>query len=151
MRTPLLPAEVTGQLDAFRPVVSALAGEVFALLNALLGRDPVGRPIRYPNDPSESTAADGSVLDGALDVADDAPDAEPDSGDAGGGTGAGFPALDVPTPVVFPPASSPAAAAIRGGTVPEPAVGFVPGVRSPVPIPSDWGAPQVPGFGADAS
>lgn len=155
MRTPLLPAEVTGQLDAFRPVVSALAGEVFALRNALLGRDPTGRPIRYPDggsdDPPGLAAAEDSVLDGALDVADNAPGAEPDSGDARGGTGAAFPPLDVPALVVLPPASSLAAAAVRRAAVPEPAADFVLGVRSPVVTPSDGGASQVPGFGADAS
>ena len=150
MRTPLLPAEVTGQLDAFRPVVSALAGEVFALRNALLGRDPTGRPIRYPDDPPEPAAAGDSVLDGALDVADDAPDAGSDSGDARGGTGAELPPLAVPASVVLPPAPSPPTAPVRGGAVPEPAVDFVPGVRSPVPVASDGGAPGARGAGAPA-
>lgn len=150
MRTPLLPAEVTGQLDAFRPAVSALAGEVFALRNALLGRDPTGRPIRYPDDPPGLAVAEDSVLEGALDAADDAPDAGPDSGDARGGIGAEFPPLAVPASVALPAAPSPRTAPVRGGAVPESAVGSVPGVRSPVPIPSDGGAPQAPGVGADA-
>ena len=150
MRTPLLPAEVTGQLDAFRPVVSALAGEVFALRNALLGRDPAGRSIRYPNDPPGLAAAEDSVLEETLDAADDAPDAEPDSGDARGGTDAAFPPLDVPASVAFPPAPSPITAPVRGGAVPESAGPFIPGVPSPVPVPSDAVAPGTPGAGAPA-
>ena len=150
MRTPLLPAEVTGQLDAFRPVVSALAGEVFALRNALLGRHPTGRSIRYPDDPPGLAAVEDSVLERALDAADNAPDAGPDSGDARGGIGADFPPLDAPASVAFPPAPSPATAPVRGGAVPEPAGPFVPGVPSPVLVPSDGVAPGGRGAGPPA-
>jgi hypothetical protein len=146
MRTPLMPAEVLGQLDAFRPVVSDLAGGVFALRNALLGRDPTGRPIQYPDDSPGDVAADSLVLD----AADDEPGSGPDSGDAGGGIGAEFPPLDVPARVVFPPAAAP----VRGGAVPalvpEPASNFAPGHPSPVPIASDGTATQTPEVGADA-
>jgi hypothetical protein len=150
MRTPLLPAEVLAQLEAFRPVVSDLAGGVFALRNALLGRDPTGRPIRYPDDAPGDVAADRLVLD----AVDDAPESGPDSEDAGGAIGTELPLLDVPARVPFPSAPSPTPAPIRGGAVPalvpEPVGDFAPGAPSLIPLASDGTATQTPEVGADA-
>lgn len=104
MHTLVLPAEVAGQLDAFRPVVSALAGEVFALRNALLGRDPTGHPLRYPDDSPDLAAAD----DRALDVADGDLGLEselgPASGDARDVADAGVSRLVTPVRIDCPPA-----------------------------------------------
>ena len=77
MRTPLLPGEVLAQLDAFRPVVSALAGDVHAVRNALLGRDPAGRVLR-----------DAPAPDGAPVQAPKGAGVVPDTGEGGGADGA---------------------------------------------------------------
>ena len=71
MRTPLMPGEVLAQLDAFRPAVSALAGDVHAVRNALLGRDPAGRVLRYADEPEGTPDA---ARPAEPEDADDVPD-----------------------------------------------------------------------------
>ncbi len=122
LRTPLMPAEVLAQLDAFRPVVSDLAGGVHAVRNALLGRDPAGRVLRYadgyPDEP-----------DGAPDGVPDDADEAPDSGNEGGAAGA-----------PSRPVSPPRAGELRNSAVPIGAPEPTPVVPSEVP--SDGAAPS---------
>lgn len=89
LRTPLLPGEVMQQLDAFRPVVSQLAGDVHAVRNALLGRDPAGRVLRYPDEPE-------GAPDAVPPDADDAPDLSEEGGATGGANGTRSPRISAP-------------------------------------------------------
>lgn len=125
LRTPLMPAEVLVQLDAFRPVVCALAGDVHAVRNALLGRDPAGRAPRYEDDsPDEPEEAPDSTPDVASEREGSASDVGAREDAHGAGIRADSPPVD---------------GELRNSAVPTGALASSPVVPSDVPSDgADW-------------